>query len=311
MKTIGYKQKTKLLGIPVIDYGDKLRPELEMLKYTIIENMLVAGLRGAASAVFDEGDMNIVRGEDGKYRVTLAVTGDSPSATGTVGGAYFAARSSVSWEGLEEGSSYFLYIKGTPKTFLEPSEVRTVASPRRLLDKGSVLVARVDLQGDRPSLDRSPDGKAHAKDVVRHVLGQANPHGEKLVQDKLLVKKTMAFDNAVVLEFGADGGPVRFKANEIVAALKGIAGRTRKVVDFASAGPKGVVLSGGGRVSFVAVSRRSKGKPDAVPSEWSKKTGEVFVGYFGEDAAAKSSDQFVVRNDGEAGAPMRALVFCE
>ena len=31
-----YKQRTPLLGIPVIDYGDKVWPEMEMQKYKII-----------------------------------------------------------------------------------------------------------------------------------------------------------------------------------------------------------------------------------------------------------------------------------
>ena len=301
MSLKGYKQRTRRLGIPVVDYDDRIMPELELKKYQIIENMLLAGLRGAVNSVFDEGDMNVARGEDGKWRVTLSATGANSSATGTVGGAYFEAPSSVAWEGLEDGCSYFLYLRGTSKTFESPSEVRAVVSPRRLLDGASVLLARVDLAGDKGELDRDPDGKLHARDVARHVTEQENPHGERVVQDDAMVRRTLAFGKDAKVAFESESGPVEVPASALAEA----AGRTRRVVDFVSAGPAGAVLEGGGKVAFVSVSRRVVGEPG-----WGCKAGEVAVGYFGEDPEAERPDQFVVRNSMDEGIPMRAIVFC-
>ena len=53
------------------------------------------------------------------------------------------------------------------------------------------------------------------------------------------------------------------------------------------------------------MSRESFGEADMVSLT---KTGETAVGYFGSDQSVKSQEQFVVRNTGDAGVAMRALV---
>lgn len=295
-----YKQKTKKLGIPVPGYGDKILPEMELKRFQLVENMMLAAMRGNVNAVFEEGSYTVTKAADGAYRVLLSATGASPCATGNVGGAYFEAPSSVSWEGLKEGFSYFLYIRGSFKTFLEPSDVRTLATTRRLLDGVSVLMAKVDLTGPVAVMDKMPDGKVNAKDLAKHVEDWDNPHGYRTAQDELLVKKVLAFEDDAVLYIGEEKVPVK----SVVAAMASMARTSRKVVDFKSAGPEGVVLEGGGKVSFVAVSRVSAG---AMGEE---KVGEVAVGYFGTDAKANRPDLFVVRNAGAAGVSMRALVVC-
>lgn len=296
-----YKQRTKALGIPVPGYRDRIWPELELQKFQIIENMLLAGMRGELNAVFDEGQMVLRRGENGKYRVVLSANGASPSVHGTVGGAYFIASSTVAWEDLDDGTTYFLYLRGSPETFSDPSAVRPIASERRLLDKGSVLMAIVDLRADKPSMDRNPDGKVNARDLIRHVQDYDNPHGYKAIQDELLVRKALVFESDATIEVGEEPGAVVIPAKQIAEALQAMTRTTRKVVDFVTAGPEGIVLEGGGRVTFVLVSRRSEG---TISGE----AGEVAVGYFGSDSQASRPDQFVVRNTGASGIQMRALV---
>jgi len=198
-----YKQKTRRLGIPVVGYDDCILPEMELKKYQIIESMLLAGLKGAVNAIFNEGDMTVRKGENGKFSVILSATGAHPSATGSSGGAYFEAPSSVVWDGLDDGYSYFLYLKGSQKTFEEPSEVRPVSSPRRMYDNTSVLIARVDLKGETPFLDRYPEGKISARDLAAHVTDTENPHGEILMQDVVVVRKKIVIDPDAFLEIGS------------------------------------------------------------------------------------------------------------
>lgn len=290
-----YKQKTRRLGIPVVGYNDVIRPEMELKKYQIIESMLLAGLRGAVNAVFEEGDATIRKREDGSFSVLMSATGARPSCTGSVGGAYFEAPSSVSWEGLEEGRSYFLYLRGSQKTFEDPADVRTIAAERRLQDSVSVLIARVDLGGDKPSLDRYPDGKVNARDLAAHVVDSENPHGESMVQDRLVVKKRISIDPLAVFEIGS----VNMEAGVLVEMMS----KNRSaVLDFKTGGGEGVVLDAGGKVSFVSVSRLATGKLTKAL------VGEVAVGYFGKDSKAATEGQFVVRNSGDVGVDMRALV---
>lgn len=295
-----YKQRTSKLGIPVPGYGDKILPEMELKRFQLLENMLLAAMRGNVNSVFEEGSFTVTKGEDGSYKVLLSATGLSACATGNVGGAYFDAPSSVSWEGLKDGFSYFLYIRGSFKTFLEPSDVRTVSSLRRLTDSVSVLMAKVDLTGSVAVLDRMPDGKVNARDVAKHVEDWDNPHGSRVVQDEILVKKILALEADAEICFGEEKMPVA----TMVAALAAMGRTSRKVLDFLSAGRDGIVLDGGGKVSFVSVSRVATGEMGGA------KTGEVEVGYFGTDSKVSRPDLFVVRNDGDAGVKMRALVIC-
>jgi hypothetical protein len=293
-----YKQRTKRLGIPVPGYDDRILPEMELKKYAIIEGMLLAGLRGAVNSVFAEGDMSVRRKEDGKYGVVMSAIGSKPCCTGTVGGAYFEAPSSVSWDGLDDGTTYFLYLRGSAKTFEDPSEVRPIASPRRLLDGVSVLVAKVDLRGDKPALERDPDGKVNARDLSAHVAASENPHGETVSQDGLAVRKRLALDPEAVLEIGPASVPAR-------ALAEAMSRRSLRTSRFVTGGPAGKVVEVDGKVAFAAVSRESGGEMGAASA------GEVAVGYFGSDEAVRKPEQFVVRNSGEAGVAMRALVVLE
>lgn len=297
-----YKNRTKLLGIPVPGYGDAIWPELELQKYQLIENMLMAGLRGAVNSVFDEGDMAVRQVENGTYRVTLSATGNHSSAEGTVGGAYFKAPTSVVWEGLKDGTTYFLYLKGSPKTFADQQDVRPVSSPRRLLDKVSVLVAKVELNGDSSVVDRSPDGKMHARDFENHVMDWDNPHGMKVSQDELMVSKVLHLGKDAVIEVGPDDATVRIPASVLAAVTR----TSRKVIDFVTGGSLGTMLEGGGVVSFVAVSRICLGPLNVGVDE----VGEIAIGYHGSDMSVSRPDQFVVRNSGAVGIPMKALVIC-
>lgn len=291
-----YKQKTKFFGIPVPGYGDRIWPELELQKFQIIENMLKAGLRGAVNAVFDEGDMTVKKAEDGSYSVLASATGSHPSVEGTVGGAYFKVAGAVSWDKMVDGTDYFLYLRGSSGTFSDPSDVRPVASTRRLSDGVSVLVAKVSLKGDMSSLDRAPDGKVRVKQLERHLEDWDSPHGEKTAQEELLVRQKLVLGQDCIVEVGLDASPVSIPASVL-------AGSTRKVVDFASGGPEGAVLECGGRAVFAIVSRVSNGTLTGA-------AGEVSVGYFGADPRADRPDRVVVRNSGDKGISMRAMVFC-
>jgi len=254
------------------------------------------------NAVFDEGDMGVRRSEDGTYKVLLSATGAHPSAEGTVGGAYFKAPSSVAWEGLQDGTTCFLYLRGSPKTFSDQQDVRPVSSPRRLSDQGVVLLAKVELRGDASVLDREPDGKTSSRDFERHLTDWDNPHGTKASQDELMVSKVLRLGSDAVLEVGPDDAPARIPASALAAATR----TSRKVVDFVTGGPLGTVLEGGGAVSFVVVSRCCSGPMNIGVDE----VGEVAVGYHGSDMSVSRPDQFAVRNSGAVGIPMRALVVC-
>ena len=61
----GYKRQTQHFGIPVPG-KEKLRSEVEMLKYQIIENQLLAASKGMKCAVFEEGQYTVQKQDNGK-----------------------------------------------------------------------------------------------------------------------------------------------------------------------------------------------------------------------------------------------------
>ena len=295
-----YKQHTKHFDIPVPGWNDSLWPELELKKWQMVENMLMSAMRGNVNAVFNEGDLRLRQEADGTYTVTLSAVSASSAVKGTVGGAFFDIPSTVAWKGLQVGFPYYLYIKGSAKTFQDEESVEPVASQTRLATQYVTLIAKADLTAENPSIDRYPPGKVNARDLAQHVLDFENPHGEKMVQDELLVNKRLAIGdgNDAVLELDVNGETNSFPVSKLVTALS----TSRTIVDFTSNGKTGVVLSGNGRVLFASVSRTDKS--DRV-------LGEVTVGYFGIDPDVQLPDQVIVYNTEYIGVTMRAMLICQ
>jgi hypothetical protein len=295
-----YKQKTKYFQMPVPGWKDKIWPELELQKWQMVENLILAAMRGNVNAVFREGDMRIKQDSSGRYFVRLSATGNEPSLHGAVGGAYFEAPSSITWTGLEEGRSYYLYVKGTTKTFLDASDISTVASVIRLSNPNVTMVAKVDLTTDPMTIDRNPPGKVNARDLAQHVLDYDNPHGSKLSQDELLVRDHLVVGdgNDADLELDVNGVISHFPVSRLVSVLT----KTRTVVNFVSSGSSGTILTASGKVVFANVVRTAYD---------TRLIGEVSVGFYGESSQVKLPNQIVVWNSGDAGIPMKAMIECE
>lgn len=298
---MSYKQKTSHLGIPVVGYGDRIVPEVELRKYQIIENMLIAGTRGVHNCVFDDGDFNIFAEADGTYTVTLSATGKRPSAEGLVGGAYFLAPTSLKWAGLARGYTYYLYLAGNPETFADPSQVRELSS-KFSLEGANVLTATFDLTGENPKLNPEPDNKVYTEDMVAHANDSEDPHGSVLTQGTLVVKDRLVLPETIET---LDGKTLT--ADGIIASANELTGKKVTVLKFDSAGRQGLTLTvpGVDSITFVYVQR------SFAPHLLEEVTGDVVVGYFGQDPAVKQANEFSVYNWGDAGLPMQALVICK
>ena len=197
-----YKQRTKVLGIPVTGYGDKIWPEVELKKYQLIENMLLAAMKGIESCLFEEGDMTLSRQEDGQFSVALHPQGVTRSAVGILGGTYFSAPPSVEWNNLRVGRVHYLYLAKTPKTFTDPSSVRTLTSEFTKDAKNMLLMGVADLRSDPPTLERYPDEKLYTSDLAEHLVDSDNPHGDTVLQNELVVVKKLSLEKDAELTIG-------------------------------------------------------------------------------------------------------------
>jgi hypothetical protein len=294
---MSYRQKTPHFNIPVVGFGDRISPDQELRKYTIIENMLIAGTQGLTEVVFDDGDYHLDK--DGEsYTVNVRAGGTYPSIHGIVGGFYFRAPPKVVWSGLKPNRLYYLYIRGTVSMPHQNSDVRAVSSTYAL-GKGALLVAMVDLREETPFVESNPDGKVYSQDVARHASDTSNPHGRRLEQDELVIKNVLALGEDAQIEVAGSLIPIATFA-ETVASL---AGRRTEVIDFESGGTAGAVVRASSKVFSVQVHRR-------VSEAFDDSVGEIGIGYHGEDETADEEQEFVVYNTGAEGIPMRALVVC-
>jgi len=306
---MNYKQCTRRLKIPVHGMGDPLSPPVEMQRFQIIENMLLAGTKGVRNCVFDDGLYELNPETDSTYVATVRATGHSPSAIGMVGGAYFEAPPTVSWPGLKKGYSYYLYLRGNSSTLENFNEVKAISSAYAL-DGDNLLLAIVDCRSEQPRLEPYPDGKLYSDDLARHINDVENPHGRELLQDVLYVRKKIALyspegDSAVV-EVLVDGNPTAVPASAIPGAVAELAGRKIVTVDFVTAGIAGRIIEvkKATKVVFVQVSRCSTSGVRGV-------LGETSVGYFDTDPALHATNEFSFYNTGDCDLSMRALVYCE
>jgi len=220
MRRNEYKQKTKILQIPVVGPKDGIWPDVEMRKWTIVENLLLAARKGIQNCLFQEGAYAL---KDNV--VTLQATGQAPSAEGVSGGVYFNAPPRLQWELPEGENSCYLYLTSSSKTLFDHSSVRTVASVNRSHGK-HVLCAWVDIKNR--AIEKMPLGKMFAANIEQHVSVWENPHGKTLIQDEIQVKQLMVAGKEV---------------------------RGSGVVDFETGGMDGVVVTAESPVSFVQVSR--------------------------------------------------------
>jgi hypothetical protein len=291
MKDKTYKQRTKFFGIPVVGDGDGVWPEVELRKYQIIENLLVAGLKGMKSCIFDEGDMTLEKRQDGSFSAVMRPSGNAPALEGIAGNAYFLVSDAIVWDNLQAGKIYYLYATRTPHTFSDASSLRAFASEYEQ-GKLSVLVGIADLRASKPCVNRNPSGKVVIDDLMEHPLQGENPHGKSLIQDEIIVRKSL------VLGDGEDMNVTLRSGKEKVTVPIACLVPSAKV--FVTKGMEGVIVTSSARVAFVQASRVSGSLG---------KTGEISIGYFGQDAKVPDENSFVIYNDGDSDITMRALIY--
>ena len=294
-----YKQATKFYKIPVLGWKDGIWPEVEMKKWQIVENLLLAANKGNTNAIFREGDLRVNRDVDGEtFKAQMSATGNDPSLQGTVGGAFFNAPLRLEWKGLRPGFVYFLYIRGSSKTFLNEKDVVTISSPVRATSPNSTLVAKVDLTGDKVIVDRMPPGKVNSRNLAKHVLDTDNPHGDKLTQDEMLIRNRLVIgdNNDVDIEVDVNGDIKHFPVSKLVSVLE----QKTEIVDFKSSGiKKGITLKFEGEVISANVVRTNQKDAEA---------GEIIIGFYGLHKSVKESNKIMVWNTGESGVNMRATI---
>ena len=279
-KSKTYKQKTRILGIPVLGFRDRIDPDIEMKRWTIVENQLLAATSGVSCRVFEEGDFSVVEESDKTFKVCLSGTGQRKALVGTVRGIYFEVSNYIEWTGLKRGYSYNIYVSGSTRLFANPFQVRAGSSTHfGNKEKSKTLVAKVRWNAgeDEYNLDLHPKGKIFSGDLAKHLGVTHNPHGPVLSQDRIEADEVIA--DRIVLK-GDDG-----KASEITGSDVKI-----KVFKINAPGEEGVVVSvPEANEVLMAHSSSSCGL-----------TSDAFFGYNREDPKCLSASDVMVYSKGDA-----------
>jgi len=335
-----YSRKTEYFGIPVLGKGDRIDPDIEIERFQIIENQLLAGMKGLKCCVFEDGNYTLNQHTSTEFSVILQSTGPSPSARGIVNSGYFEGGPQILWPSLEKGYKYWLYITWMPRTYVDKRIFRAFSSTtEKDQSKGRfLLLASVDLKSKIPSVNVYPDGKIYADDIISHVADQTNPHGRKMFQDFLTVYKNMKFeigdstspaiivddkrsgkyptiestreislkDKRITLQISDDENPdLKTESNSLVGAINELSTNRIEIVDFETNGIIGTVVEIPSNLEVMAVTAHQR-----VVTSLKKNIGEIAIGY-SQDGEVKDANKFKVFNSGDIGISMRAVVHCK
>ena len=159
-----YKQKTKSLGIPVLGYKDGISPEVELRKWQLVENLLLAATRSFRNCIFQEGIWS-VRDLGEEYRVGLAADSINlkPSISGVMKGVYFEGGPSIVWDGLSKNTRSYLYIAPKKETRFNPRAIRSYSREATMGLREEMLVAIFD--GTTGQIEKYPQGKVYSESL--------------------------------------------------------------------------------------------------------------------------------------------------
>ena len=221
---MSYSQKTAHYGIPVLGYGDRILPEVELKKWQVVENLFLACLRGESTAIFGEGNLTLEFRHGKEIYAVMRENGNGVICRGMSGGSYFNAEKPVEWGPLAPGSVYYLEVNANVHTFENPAAFSVSFSTMSSPSEKVALVASVDMRGDIFKIDRYPAGKNCPALLMRHIEDNEDPHGELLYQTNLVVKNSIDTDLARVRELHADtlfvgGNAIRFDEKRIRSVI--------------------------------------------------------------------------------------------
>lgn len=188
-----YSGRTALYGMPLKRRGDTINEQDEETILNIVENQLRAGILGAGSTrVFEEGNYTTETNDDDTTDVVLS---GSPSLRGIAKQGLVEVYSSLSWLNIPSGDVYYLYVKASEATYIDPTDVETVYDTDPFTTSDYLFLATIDTTDpDNPVLDTNPTGKPTGANLFDLLNTPTNPFGTSMSQANVTVTETMTVD---------------------------------------------------------------------------------------------------------------------
>jgi hypothetical protein len=184
-----YSFATPKYQIPYMGDGDLLSASQERITALIIENQLRGGILGSGGTrVLNEGTYTVDVNSDTTTTVTLS---GSPAIQGFANDGFVELFGAVTWDSLPEGAIYYLYLKASTSTYVDPGDVETISSLSPITQTDHLFLATIDTTGASdsftPEIDTNPQGKATAFNLFELLNNNTDPFGPALTQSILTV----------------------------------------------------------------------------------------------------------------------------
>ena len=197
-----------------------------MIQFANNNNFDVAfeGLKFYFKLFIDDGDYDIYYNGDGTYTLSISKA-ESYSMIGVLNRRLFFSTEDVFITDLRKGKKYYFYICYQDSMNLNPMSFRKVLSTTIKAESNyCLLMAIIDLTGEKPIIIEDPDDKIYTKNIIAHANDFSNPHGRKLYQDKLFVNDALYVNGHQIFETvykeivlnGVDGLEIEFEDNKVV-----------------------------------------------------------------------------------------------
>lgn len=184
-----YGNETSFYKLRTPALGDYISPNEDFRTARIIENELYGGIRAHSGGhgVVRSGNWQLVSsGANYKALLNEVKAEGKPAVEGFINQIYFYSDESLSWDGLVNGNTYYLYVQlvenSTVSTRLH-KKVLTGANTTGLIPEDAVLVAVMYLDEPGSSIvDKNPLGRINIPILGDHIADNKDPHGSTLNQ---------------------------------------------------------------------------------------------------------------------------------
>lgn len=313
---MAYKKYTTFFHIPIPCKGDKIQEAEETKARNIIENQLIAGMKGFSCAVFEEGAYKLLNNQDGTYSVSLVQTMGNFAFCGIVGGCYAESKDPILWNNLQVGYQYYLYLQYADAQLEDPTAFRLTSSrtPIGVENGPYLLMATLNLTNEQHDINSEPDGKIYSDTLATHHTNNVNPHGTLLIQDDLTVNQKLTVaniestselslkDKRTTVALSDDSNTaLTTKSTSIIGAINELVGDKTAYMEVESGGQNGVLLTvpDANAIDFVS----------AIRLALDGSLGDIAFGFWQQDNSVPNKSTFKMYNSDELGIKLRLQIF--
>lgn len=191
---MAYSGQTPIYQIPYVFLGDLIDPDEERRRVQILDNQIFGAIRAHSGGhgSIREGDYTCTQNSDGTFRVLLIEnkTQGKPAIEAFVNQVYVSSDSTLTWNGLSDNTTYFLYVRlveSTELSSLQYGDVIAESSTSATPPGDGLLVAKAVISGGICTVDSNPPGKQVIPILEDHINDHVNPHGTVWEQTNLIV----------------------------------------------------------------------------------------------------------------------------